>query len=95
MRLARIPSIGANGRQKEKRAQNVLAFGDPGYRLHVDWVQRKQHCHEQARSDAAGCECQQQKQQHGTRRVNQQVGEVMSGWVLVKQAVVQGMGKPG
>src|ERR1700737_1197731 len=58
-------------------------------------MKREQQGYKQARPSAPGYVNEQQEQQNGVGGMNQHAGEVMSGWVQMKELVVERMGKPG
>jgi hypothetical protein len=47
-RLPNIAHVGHQGEQQEQRADEVLAFGNPGHRIHLQGMPGKERCHDGA-----------------------------------------------
>ena len=62
-RLADVPSVGSEREQKEKHAENVLAFRYPGDGLHIKRMHGKERGHHQAARGVSGEPLQNQEQQ--------------------------------
>ncbi len=77
-RAAHITDIGSERQHEKKRAQNVLALGDPGHRLHVQRMNGKHRRHKRAAPQEPRHPPQHQKEQDRRCRVEQDIGEVMA-----------------
>ena len=83
------------GEQEEQHAQQVLALGNPGDRLHIDGVQRKKRGHHRAAAGESRGPPQHPEKQQDVQRMQQKIDDVRSGGIQAEELEVQRVREPG
>ena len=92
--LLRVARVGQQRQQREKGAQHVFALGNPGDGFHMQRMPGKQRGDERAGPQRPGQLEQQQQQQHGIRRVKQDIDTMLCPGVQSEQLAIQHVRKP-
>ena len=90
-----VRHVGGSAQQRQERAEDVLALGDPGHRLHVERVQGEERGHHGAAPGRAGERLQQGEEQCGVQGVEEDVGCVVAPGRQAEDLHVQHVGDPG
>ena len=81
------------GEKEEKGGQQIFSLGSPTYRFYVYRVDSNQNDAAQYDESLQGKLAQQEKQRDHTAKMQQQIVEVIAGWVKLPEAVVQRVGE--
>ena len=86
-----MPHVKEPGRQNKAGREAFRAPDDGGDRLRPDRVQNEEERREQRQHAVRKELLQKQKDQDAVQGVNQNVGDVIAGWVFAAQGVVYGV----
>ena len=93
-RLLGVARVREQREDEKKSAQHILALGDPCDRFDVRGMPREQRRDRRARPRSARHTQQREKQQHGIRRVQQDVNEMLWAGTRAEQLPVEHVREP-
>jgi len=93
-RAAGIPDIEPQGPEHEKGAEDILSFGHPGHRFHVQGMKGEEKCNGGALPDRRRHPVQDEKEQERIGRVKEKTHPVMAPRVHSEEGHVQQVGNP-
>jgi hypothetical protein len=91
----RIAAVGEEREEEKEGAQEILAFGDPGYGFDAERVPGEQCDNECAPPDRARQSVKQDKKQSTIDAMKQDVDEVMCSGIQAEELAIEHVGQPG
>ena len=91
----RVARVRPQRQQKERCAEQVLAFGDPGDGVDLEGVEGEDSGEQSALPNGAGEPAEGEEDEQAVEGVDQQIDEVMAGGAESEQLAINHVGHPG